>query len=142
MEIDKIYYKAKDGRIFTDPLKCESYEKTIGILPGSVGELINKLEEHDKGEYVCAIVWINEKDKRSVHVFHTSCLDLWLGSYVNVNDIDEEQRYMKSTVGGVVEVLKSIDKDYMCQYMIVLSEDLEMKNVGVLANYNKSVWKE
>ena len=47
MEVEKIIYKAKDGRLFYDPLECEDYEKTIGILPGSVGDLINELEKND-----------------------------------------------------------------------------------------------
>ena len=45
MEIDTIIYKAKDGRTFTDPLKCEEYEKNLGAINGSIGELVKILEE-------------------------------------------------------------------------------------------------
>lgn len=142
MEIDTIYYKAKDGRIFTDPLECESYEKTIGILPGSVGDLINDLEKHDMGEYVFAFIYVSLPDKKIINTFTTLCLDDYLETYVNVNDLREDQRYVSFTIGQMIEVLSKYDKDAMCQYMISYSNHLNMSNPGIMANYNKSVWKE
>jgi len=32
MEIAEVYYKAKDGKIFTDPLECEETQKENGYL--------------------------------------------------------------------------------------------------------------
>ena len=144
MEIDTIYYKAKDGRLFTDPLKCEDYEKTIGILPGSVAQLINELEKLAKPKaYINGIIYVKLPDgKKTVYTQYTTCLDDQLESYVNVKDLTQEQRYLFTTIYSLIEVLRQLDKDSQCQYMIVWSDDIEFSSPGIMANHNKDVWKE
>ena len=142
MEIDTIYYKAKDGKIFTDPLECENYEKTIGILDGSVGQLIQTLEEIPKERFCNAVlITRNKEGKRSIYSFQTvDCSDK-LELFANPESLTEEQRYLSETIGGMIKLLKKLDKDDMCQYMLFHAATREFKNCGAMANLNNEVWK-
>lgn len=144
MEIDTIYYKAKDGRLFTDPLKCEDYEKTLGILPGSVADLISQMEKMMKPEsYIFGIVYVRMPDgKKNIYVRWTGCVDDQLESFVNVKDLTWEQRYQYETAGNFMETLRKIDKDAQCQYMITWSDNIDYSEPGIMSNYNRAVWKE
>ena len=143
MEIDSIFYKAKDGRLFDDPLKCEDYERTLGIVPGSVGELISNLEKQTKPEdYVDGLVLVRKQDgSGSMYKRSTVCIDEKLEDYVNVENLSKEQRYESATVGGLLSQLKEVDKDLPCQYFLIWSKDIDMSNFGMMANYNKEAWK-
>lgn len=142
MEILTIYYKAKDGRIFTDPLECEDYEKTLGIIPGSVAALIVALEKIAKPKaYIFGIVYVKCPDgEKKILIRNTTCVDDQLESYVNVKDLTQEQRYQYETIGGFIKILRTLDKDSQCQYMIVYSEDIDFASPGIMANHNKEVW--
>ena len=141
MEIDTIYYKAKDGRLFTDPLKCEAYEKTLGVIPNSVGNLINLLKDHKPEEYINGIVMVKHPDgKCGIYMRATCCVDDKLESFVNVKDLTPEQRYSCTTVGDLIYELEQTDKDWPCQYMIVYSANIDMNPPGCMANYNAKVW--
>ena len=144
MEVACIYYKAKDGRIFKDPLECEEYEKTIGILGGSVGELINELEKHAKPEeYVNGMVMVRKADGTgSMYIRCTVCIDDMLEDYVNVENLSKEQRYVAQTVGELLSELKKEDKDLPCQYFLIWSDDIDLKNFGSMSNFNKAAWGE
>lgn len=145
MEIASIIYKAKDGKIFFDPLECEEYEKTIGILPDTVGALIADLEKLEPSNYIHGIVLVREKDgERDVPVVYartTICCDSLLEDYVNVDNLTEEQRYIKFTVGNLIYELKQTNKDYPCQYMLEYSSNINMTPCSVMSNYNKNVWR-
>lgn len=143
MEIDTIYYKAKDGRLFTDPLKCEAYEKTIGIMPGTVGALINALEEIGKPKaYVEGVIYVKFPDgKKTIFTPNTFCVDDQLESFVNINYLTQEQRYVSNTMRRLIKMFRQFDKDAQCQYMIVWSEDIDFKEPGIMANHNKEVWE-
>ena len=142
MEVDRIIYKAKDGRLFNDPLECEDYEKTIGILQGSVGYLINELEKNDRPKcYMFGIVLVREKDGSStIYTRYTANLDDKLEDYVNVSNLTEEQRYESFTIGDFLKLLKNLDKDLMCQWMIVFSDNIDLSAPGIMANYNEQAW--
>ena len=143
MEEEKIIYKAKDGRLFYDPLECEDYEKSLGVLPNSIGDLINQLEkEHVKGGYMTGIVMIKETNgQTSIYAESTVNIDDKLEDYVNVENLKEEQRYLTAKVDDVVRFLKTLDKDLPCQYMIVYSKYIDLHNPGAMANHNSEVWK-
>ena len=143
MEVEKIIYKAKDGRLFYDPLECEDYEKSLDVLPNSIGDLINQLEnEHVKGGYMTGVVMIKETNgQTSIYAESTVNIDDKLEDYVNVENLKEEQRYLTAKVDDVVRFLKTLDKDRPCQYMIVYSKHIDLHNPGVMANHNKEVWK-
>ena len=142
MEVDTILYRAKDGRIFEDPLKCEEYEKTIGILSGSCADVIRYLEEkHKPSIYVHGLVFVRNPDGSSAtHSCCTvNCSDK-LESYVNVKDLTDEQLYITTTVADVIRFLKRWDKDSPVQYMLTFSEDLRMEHPGVMSMSNHKVW--
>lgn len=141
MEIEKIIYKAKDGRTFFDPIECEEYEKTIGVLKGSVGELVNELQKNCKEEqYVSGIILVrNVNGTGDIYVRYTGCIDHKLEDYVNVDNLKEEQRYESATIGELINRLKQLDKDLPCQYTIVYSDYIDMHDCGIIANYNAAV---
>ena len=143
MEIDRIFYRAKDGRIFTDPLKCEAYEKTIGILQGSVGMLVNELEKHNAESYINGMVLVKTRKGMDAAIMLSASLDDYLESFVNVNDLTKDQRYIYETVGGLIKYLARYDKDLPCQYMILLSDTPDSaKSKTAMANYNPEIWKD
>ncbi len=141
MKVASIIYEAKDGRLFHDPLECEEYEKTIGILPGSVGALIQALENLDPSEYIFGLV-IVKAEQVTIYSRATVCIDNLLEDYVNVNNLKEEQRHIIETAGNFIKELKKTDKDYPCQYMLMHSSTLNMFPCAVMSNYNEKVWKE
>lgn len=142
MEVASITYRAKDGKLFLDPLECEEYEKTIGILPGSVGALIQDLEKLEPSDYIFGQVLAKGEERQIVYCRATVCCDSVLEDYVNVNNLNEQQRYLISTVGNFIEELRKTNKDYPCQYMLMYSSNIEMRNCGIMASYNKKAWKE
>lgn len=141
MEIERIIYKAKDGRIFYDPIECEEYEKTIGVLPGSIGDFLNELDKHTKdSDYIFGIVRTLKGSEGFIFVRCTVCLDSFLEDYVNVENLPQEKRYYIATVGELKNTIKQIDKDLPCQYFIVYSSDINFKTSGSMANHNNAVW--
>ena len=142
MEID-ITYIAKDGCRFKDPLKCEDYEKTIGVLPNSVADVINMFEKYPK-HFIFGIVMVKHKDGTcSIYTRFTGCCDRVLEDYVTVSSIAKEQRYIYATFEELIATLRdNEDKDSPAQYMIVYDNDMEFKHPGVMASHNPLVWKQ
>ena len=142
MEIDTIYYKAKDGRLFTDPIECEEYEKTIGIISGSIGDLIRELEKKDPSQYLFGVLLVKCGGITSIYTRCTVCCDDQLESFVNVKNLMEEQRYISYTIGMMLEQLRELDKDAPCQYLFVYSPNRNFSNnLGAMANQNSEIWK-
>ena len=143
MEIDRIIYKAKDGRIFFDPIECEEYEKTIGVLPGSVGDFLNELDKNtNDADYIFGIVKMMDGDKGIIYMRCTVCVDRLLEDYVNVENLTEEKRYFVSTAGELKNTLKQVNKDLPCQYFIVFSSDMNFKVSGAMSNHNNAAWSK
>ena len=142
MEIDTIFYKAKDGRVFTDPLECEAYESRLGTVPGTVASLILDLAKMDPETYIRGIVYIRRKNGTKVTYSHfTACVDDKLESFVNVRDLSDEQRCIVCKVKDLVLALKDEDRDDPEQHTILSSRDIMMeKNVSIDANWNHKVW--
>ncbi len=141
MEADVIY-RAKDGRTFTDPLKCEDYEKTLGILKGSVGDLVNRLGAFNPDCYVIGIIKVNDGGKGTIYARFTMCLDHYLEDYVNPENLTKEQRYATYTIGGLIRALREINQDAPCQYMIMFDSDIDFKDNKIMANWNDKAWDQ
>ena len=136
-------YKAKDGRTFYDPLECEDYEKSLGVLPGSVGDFIIEMEKQtERNNFIFGIVKIQDGGNCSVYVRSTVCVDSLLEDYVNVENLKEEQRYAISTAGELIDTMKQLNQDAPCQYFILFADNIDLKCPGCMANYNKKAWKE
>ena len=142
MEVASIIYRAKDGRLFHDPLECEEYEKTIGILPGTVGALIKNLEELSLTDYIMGLVVVKEEECCCFYRRETVCCDSLLEDFVNIKELTKEQRYLYETVGDFIEELKKTNKDYPCQYMLAHSSNINMRPSAVMSNYNEKVWRK
>ena len=140
----EVCYIAKDGSRFTDALLCEEYEKTIGIIPNTVADLILTLSKHDEKEYIFGIALVRHRKDGSASIYtrFTGCCDDALESFVNIKDLTEEQRYITATVGDMIDALRKLDGDDPVQYMIVFSSDIEFHGPGVMANHNPLVWKD
>jgi hypothetical protein len=63
-----------------------------------------------------------------------------LEDYVNVEDLQEYQRYLSETAEEFIRILKKTNKDYPCQWMIAFSENIDMDNTGIMSLYNPNVW--
>ena len=141
MEVD-ITYIAKDGLHFKDPLECEAHEKSIGVLPNSVADVIIQLEKHDPKEYIFGILLIRHQDGTgSIYTRYTVCCDSVLEDYVNIGDIAEEKRFMVSTFGELIAELRKENRDDPAQYTIVYDKDLSFSSPGIMASHNPLVWK-
>ena len=113
MEIDTIIYKAKDGRTFTDPLKCEEYEKHLGVINGSIGELVKILEEKNPDHQVCLMVMWWDKEKKQIQM--EPCLS------VKIADDDDALAFEKDRVVKVKSALK---------YLSCLPQDAQAQWIG------------
>jgi hypothetical protein len=140
----EVTYIAKDGCRFTDPIQCEEYEKTIGVLKNSVADVILELDKHNENDYISGVVLVRHRKDGSGHVYtrFTGCVDSMLESFVNISNLTGEQRYMTSTFGELKDELREHDKDDWVQYMIVYSSSMDFEHPGIMANYNPMVWKD
>ncbi len=144
MEVE-ITYIAKDGRRFADPIQCEEYEKTVGVLKDSVAGLILELDKHNENDYITGVVFIrHRKDGTStVYTRATACVDDLLESFVNIKDLTVEQRYLTATFGELKHALQQEeDKDDWVQYAIVYSSNIEFNRPGIMVCHNPMVWKD
>lgn len=137
----EITYIAKDGRRFDDALKCEEHEKSLGIIPNSVGMLIQDLEKLDAEMYIFGIVLTRSDKELTLYTRWTISTDHILEDYVNVENLDDEKRHDVARVGELVKTLKELDKDIPCQYFIIYSKDVDLRCPGCMANHNPKAWK-
>ena len=144
MEVDTIYYRAKDGKLFTDPLECENYEKKLGVIPGSVADIISYLNEQCKPEsYLHGLVYVLEPDgSKSLYQCTTVCVANKLDSFVNIENLDINQLFMATKVKEVIEWLGRYDKDCPVHYFLCYSKNIDMSNCGVITLSNPKVWKQ
>lgn len=140
----EVTYVAKDGRRFSDALQCEEYERTIGVIPNTVADVILELDKRDENEYIFGIVLVRHRNDGSASIYtrFTGCVDDKLESFVNLSDIITEQRYITATFGELKNALRKEDKDDWAQYMIVFSSNLEFERPGIMASHNPLAWKD
>lgn len=110
MEIDTIIYKAKDGKTFTDPLKCEEYEKHLGVISGSIGELVKILEDKNPDYQVCLMVMWWDKEKKRIQM--EPCLSVKIA---DDDDAFEKDRIVK--VKSALKYLRKLPQDAQAQWM-------------------------
>lgn len=133
MEIE-VNYKAKDGRIFTDPLQCEDYEKKLGVIPGTIGELVQVLEERNPEHLLTMIALYFDKEKGPQMLLYIS---------MQLADRDDPLSFEKDItvkVGNAVKALKKLPKDTQAQWIGFATETFEAPNGFLFANYNKNLF--
>lgn len=135
MEIDTIIYKAKDGRTFTDPLKCEEYEKMLGVIPGTIGELVKILEGRNPDHQTCLMVmWWNE-EKRLTE------MEPYLSAKIADNDDPmafEKDRIVK--VKTAINCLKKLPQDAKAQWMGWTTESFAAETATITCSCNSSLF--
>lgn len=136
-------YVAKDGRTFDDALECQEYEKTLGVVSGSVGDFINMLEKNTKREtYIFGVVKVRDGNTNSLYIRATMPVDDMLEDFVNVEELTEEQRYKVATAGELADTLRKLNQDLPCACFIVFSDNINLGNAGCMECHNQMAWDE
>lgn len=131
----EVLYRAKDGRVFNDAMECEKYERTIGIVPGSIGHLVSMLEDIP-GDYcinLTVLFYDHSKQRPSMHIFHST----------NNSDPDDALSFEKNHIFFVKEAvcrLKELPQDFQCEYLGYTCKSLDGNiDSRMLANSNPIV---
>lgn len=137
MEVEQIIYKAKDGRLFTDPLACEEYEKKLGIIPGTIGELVSILEKERNQEHQVSIMIMYFDKEKGVQL-------LPYISFQISDDEDDPLSFEKdkiAKVGSVVKALKKLPQDAPAQWMGWTIESFNAETCSLCCNCNLELFK-
>lgn len=137
-------YMAKDGKMFKDPLECEEYEKGLDVIQGSVGDIINYLGKQCKpDDYVHGLVYLKEPDgTKCLFQCATFCIARMQDPFVNLENLDTDQLFIKTQVKEVVEWLGRHDKDCPVQYFLAYSKNIDMSNCGIIEMHNPKLWEK
>ena len=138
MEID-VTYVAKDGMRFTDALKCQDYEKTLGVIPGSVGDFICQLEKMPQEHYISGSVMVRTKTGKgmSFQSFVSRAVD---------DDIEESdplfsEKAITTTVAQAIRCITHLyDKDSPIQYICMVCEKVKSESGIIMANINRELF--
>lgn len=140
MEAQIIYY-AKDGMRFDDPVKCAEYERNLGVMPGTVRQLKQTLEPYS--EYYFSgtlLVWHN--NAASVGTYATMKIDRQLEEYTDIDELQEEDLYVKIKFGKFIEYLSTeYDDDDMCEYSFVYSDTMDFSEAFLMRGNNPRIWE-
>lgn len=135
-----IYY-AKDGMRFEDPVKCAEYEKTLGVLPGTVGQLKQTLEPY-KEYYFSGTLLVWHNNAPFVGTFATMKIDRQLEEYTDIDELQEEDLYVKVKFGDFIEYLsREYNDDDMCEYSFVYSKALDFAETMIMRGNNPHIWE-
>lgn len=137
------YYIAKDGTRFEDPLECQDYERKLGHPNGTVGRAKIDIEKFGKDKYIHGTLKVIRRldpSKRGYHLYSTRCIDHELEDYVNVEDINEDKRWITSTFANVLNDLNRYDDDDLCEYEFLYSDNKQFHKFGICRTENKELW--
>lgn len=135
----EVFYIAKDGMRFTDALKCQEYEKTIGVIPGSIGEFICQLEKMPQEHYIKGALMVRAKtDKRpSFHSFVSSAMD----EDTEESDPLFSEKAITTTVAQAIDVITRLyDKDAPVQYICLVCEKVTSSVGTIMASINRELF--
>lgn len=141
METKMIYY-AKDGMRFDDPIKCAEYERNLGILPGTIGELKKNLEQY-KDYYAIGLLVVWHKGHAYFHAFMTYNISSELEKYTDIEELPEEDHYFKQKVSSIIQMIdKNYDDDDLCEYSFFNSLSLHFNTIGYMKGGNAYLWEK
>lgn len=141
METKMIYY-AKDGMRFDDPIKCAEYERTLGTLPGTVGELKKKLEPY-KDYYAIGLLVVWHKEHAYYQSFMTYNISNELEKYTDIEELSEEDLYAKCKVLNIIQMMdKNYNDDDLCEYAFFYSQSLHFNTIGYMKGHNGNLWEK
>ncbi len=127
MKVD-VTFTARDGRTFNDPYKCEDYEKSLGIIKGSIAEAIKNFKSL-RQDYLVNLMLIYFDEGDDVPTF---C------HFISKRFNDNDGIYI--TFSDVVKKLESINKPHaQCQYIGYFFEDFSSDKCGSTVSINHAV---
>jgi len=144
MDID-ITYTAKDGRRFSDPYKCEEYEKRLGTEAGTVGRARIDLKELGEDRYVFGMLKVRHEGVTNYRTYVTRCVDEKLEDYVTVSNLDVDKRWIRSTVADVLRDMEQYSDDDPCEYEFLYCDHWEFGGkhpFGCTRTSNQELWDE
>ena len=130
MDID-VVFTAKDGRRFSDPYKCEEYEKRLGTKVGTVGRARIDLKALGEDRYVFGLLKVRHEDVNHYYTYVTRCVDEMLEDYVTVSD--------------VLYDMEQFPKDDLCEYEFLYCDHWEFNSghpFGCCRTHNSKLWEE
>ena len=137
----ELFYIAKDGRRFTDPFKCEEYEKMLGKQPGTVGYAKDALRNIGEQKFINGHVAVHHVGECHWVHYITTCLDDYIEDYVNVNNLPEEKRWITSTIADAIKMLDGFDESDECVYMLTACDQRDFKSLNSVAmQHNQAFW--
>jgi hypothetical protein len=142
MEAEIIYY-AKDGRRFLDPLKCEEYERTLGLQPGTWGYAREWLRALGEGMYLNGYIAVRHEGRNAWHHMITTSLDDYLCDYVNVDELTDDKRWTAITIGEMIKYLDArYNDDDECIYLLTYCKQKDFKcDFGATEQQNQNFWE-
>ena len=141
MEVELVYY-AKDGRKFSDPLKCQEYEKTLDHYPGTVARAKIDLASLGENLFISGLLVVFHENKLLSFVYNTMNIERYLEDYVPVLDLPEDKRYDTATIKMMLKTLQRFDDDDQCEYSFIYCRDMDMAHCGYTKTNNPLVWKK
>ena len=140
-----ITYTAKDGMRFSDPYKCEEYEKRLGTKAGTVGRAHIDLKALGEDKYVFGILKVKHNGIKHYRTYVTRCVDEKLEDYVNVSELDVDKRWIRSTIGEVLRDMEQFGDDDLCEYEFIYCDHWEFGGehpCGCCRTHNQRLWEE
>ena len=143
MDID-ITYTAQDGRRFSDPYECEEYEKRLGTKAGTVGRARIDLKALGEDRYVFGMLKVRHENTNHYRVYVTRCVDEKLEDYVNVNNLDVDKRWIRSTISDVLRDMEDFYDDDLCEYEFIYCDHWEFgkHTFGCTRTSNQELWDQ
>lgn len=141
METKMIYY-AKDGMRFDDPIKCAEYERNLGTLPGTIGELKKTLEPY-KDYYAIGLLVVWHKGHAYFHSFMTYNISSELEKYTDIEELPEEDHYFKQKVSYIIQMIdENYDDDDLCEITLFYSQSLHCNILSYMKRNNGTLWEK
>ena len=141
MEAKMIYY-SKDGMRFDDPIKCAEYERTLGTIPGTIGELKKNLEPY-KDYYAIGMLAVWHKEGAYYHSFMTYNISNELEEYTDIEELPEEDHYVKCKVSTIIQLIdENYDDDDLCESTLFYSLSLHFDILGYMKTTNRTLWEK
>ena len=137
----EIKYRAKDGRVFDDPFKCEDYENSLGISPGTIADVLQYLEKEPEEKHVSGIIICKHEGVLCSTTFNNIPIKEYLKDDIYSEEKCKELGWISSSVKDVIkEIRRSYDDNDLCQITFLIGETRYMKNCIPVTTYNSKLW--
>ncbi len=120
-----ITYTARDGRSFSDPFECEEYEKTLGVVSGSVRDAIIKLKRLPQDYLANFVIVIWDENRQSTNTYHYISMKL------------PDGREITCSLAKAIDNLEALNmNDAPCQYTGDIFDSFDYTNIYLIISSN------